>query len=52
MMVGAESAAAVVAFNSLSMGSQDSFVVVVDDLFCVVHAAVTDLDGVSVKDFA
>ena len=28
---------------SLSMGSQDSFVVVVDDLFCVVHAAVTDL---------
>ena len=25
---------------SLSMGSQDSFVVVVDDLFCVVHAAV------------
>ena len=36
---------------SLSMGSQDSFVVVVDDLFCVVHAAETDLDGVSVKDF-
>ena len=39
MMVGAESA-------------EDSFVLVVDDLFCVVHAAVTDLDGVSVKDFA
>ena len=37
---------------SLSMGSQDSFVVVVDDLFCIVHAAVTDLDGVSVKDFS
>ena len=37
---------------SLSMGSQDSFVVVVDDLFCVVYAAVTDLDGVSVKDFS
>ena len=30
----------------LSMGSQDSFVVVVDDLFCVVHAAVTDLENV------
>lgn len=25
---------------------------VVDYLFCVVHAAVTDLDGVSVEDFS
>ena len=28
---------------------QDLLVVVVDYLFCVVHAAVTNLDGVSVK---
>ena len=25
---------------------------VIDYLFCVVHAAVTDLDGVSVEDFS
>jgi hypothetical protein len=25
---------------------------IVDDLFSVVHAAVTDLDGISVKDFS
>ena len=28
------------------------FVVVVDDLFRVVHAAVTDLDGVAIEDFS
>ena len=28
------------------------FVLVVDDLFGVVHAAVTDLDGIAVKDFS
>ena len=27
------------------------FVVVVDDLFRVVHAAVSDLDGVAIEDF-
>ena len=31
---------------------QDAFVVVVDDLFCVVHAAATDLDGTAVEDFS
>ena len=30
---------------------KDAFVMVVDYLFRVVHAAVTDLDGVSVEDF-
>ena len=25
---------------------------VVDDLFCIVHAAVTDLDGVAIEDFS
>ena len=30
---------------------QDAFVMVIDYLFRVVHAAVTDLDGVSVEDF-
>ena len=25
---------------------------VIDYLFCVVHAAITDLDGVSVEDFS
>ena len=28
------------------------FVVVVDDLFSVIHAAVTDLDCVTIKDFS
>ena len=28
------------------------FVMVIDDLFRVVHAAVADLDGVSVEDFS
>ena len=36
---------------ALVVGSQDSFVVVVNDLFCIVHAAVADLDCVSVEDF-
>ena len=30
----------------------DAFVVVVNYLFRIVHATVTDLDGVSVKDFS
>ena len=30
----------------------DSFVMVIDYLFRVVHAAVTDLDGVLVEDFS
>ena len=30
---------------------QYSLVMVVDDLFGIVHAAVTDLDGVAVEDF-
>ena len=29
-----------------------AFVMVIDYLFGVVHAAVTDLDGVSVEDFS
>ncbi|PFX17064.1 hypothetical protein AWC38_SpisGene18638 [Stylophora pistillata] len=37
---------------SLYVGSQDSFVIFVNDLFCIVHAAVTDLDCVSVEDFS
>ena len=36
----------------LYVGSEDSFVVVVNDLFYIVHAAVTDLYCVSVEDFA
>ena len=36
---------------SLYRCSEDAFVMVVDYLFRVVHAAVTDLDGVSVEDF-
>ena len=32
--------------------AQDAFVVVVDDLFRVVHAAVADLDGIAVEDFS
>ena len=31
---------------------QDAIVMVIDYLFRVVHAAVTDLDGVSVEDFS
>ena len=31
---------------------QEAFVVVVDDLFRIVHAAVTDLDGVAIEDFS
>ena len=31
---------------------KDAFVMVIDYLFRVVHAAVTDLDGVSVEDFS
>ena len=31
---------------------QDVFVMVIDYLFRVVHAAVTDLDGVPVEDFS
>ena len=34
------------------MGSQDSLVVVANDLFCIVRAAVTDPDCVFVEDFA
>lgn len=34
------------------MGGEDSFVVVVDDLFCIVHAAVTNFDCVSVENSA
>ena len=30
---------------------QDAFVVVVDDLFGVFHAAVTDLNGIVIEDF-
>ena len=30
----------------------NAFVVVVDDLFSVIHAAVTDLDCVAIKDFS
>ena len=30
----------------------DAFVMVIDYLFRVVHAAITDLDGVSVEDFS
>ena len=30
----------------------DAFVMVIDYLFRVAHAAVTDLDGVSVEDFS
>ena len=37
---------------SLYRCSYDVFVMVVDYYFCVVHAAVTDLDGVSVEDFS
>ena len=29
----------------------NAFVVVVDDLFSVIHATVTDLDCVTIKDF-
>ena len=36
---------------AISSVSRDAFVMVVDYLFRVVHAAVTDLDGVSVEDF-
>ena len=32
--------------------SYDAFVMVVDYLFRVLHAAVNDLDGVSVEDFS
>ena len=28
------------------------FVVIVDNLFSVIHAAVADLDGVAIKDFS
>ena len=42
-------AAAAVAVSSIC--GQDAFVMVIDYLFRVVHAAVTDLDGVSVEDF-
>ena len=35
----------------VSRGLQDAFVVVVDDQFRVVHAAVTDPDGVQLKIF-
>ena len=31
---------------------KDVFVVIVDDLLGVVHAAVTDLDGIAVEDFS
>ena len=36
---------------SLYVGSQDSFVVAVDDLLGIVYTAVADFDGVSVEDF-
>ena len=31
---------------------QDTLVVVVDNLFSVIHATVTDLDGIVVEDFS
>ena len=31
---------------------QNTFVVIVDNLFSVIHAAVADLDGVAIKDFS
>ena len=31
---------------------QDMLVVVVDNLFSVIHATVTDLDGIAVEDFS
>ena len=48
-------AAAVVVAVVLSIcidAVKDAFVMVIDYLFRVVHAAVTDLDGVSVEDFS
>ena len=36
----------------MSTGVEDGFVVVFDDLFRVVHAEVTDLDGVAIEDFS
>ena len=42
-------AAAVVAVLSICV---DAFVMVIDYLFRVAHAAVTDLDGVLVEDFS
>ena len=31
---------------------QDTLVVVVDNLFSVIHATVADLDGIAVEDFS
>ena len=31
---------------------ENAFFVVVDDLFSVIHAAVTDLDCITIKDFS
>ena len=31
---------------------QDTLFVVVDNLFSVIHATVTDLDGIAVEDFS
>ena len=36
----------------MSRWVQDAFVVVVDDLFRVFHAPVTELDGVAIEDFS
>ena len=32
--------------------NQDTLFVVVDNLFSVIHATVTDLDGIAVEDFS
>ena len=31
---------------------QNAFVVIVDNLFSVIHAAVADLDDIAIKDFS
>ena len=33
-------------------GIQDTFVVVIDNLFSVIHATVAYLDGIAVEDFS
>ena len=38
--------------SNLCRCGEDAFVMVIDYLFRVVHAAVTDFDGVSVEDFS
>ena len=31
---------------------QNAFVVIVDNLFSVIHAAVADIEGIAIKDFS